>query len=84
MPDYTKAIELDPGLAEAHYNRGFSFYELGRYEEAIGDFTRAIDLDPNNPRYYGQRSLVYIFADRVDLAQADEDMSEDLRNRGFA
>lgn len=83
IADYGKAIEMDPGFAEAHYNRGFSFYELGHYEEAITDLSRAIELNPNDSRYYGQRSLVYIFADRMDLAQADEDMSEDLRNQGF-
>ncbi len=62
--------------------RGFS-YELGPYEEAIADLTRAIDLNPNDARYYGQRSSVYIFADRMDLAQADDEMCEDLRNQGY-
>ena len=82
IADYNKAIDIDPGFAEAHYNRGFSFYELGRYEEAIADLTRAIELNPNDARYYGQRSLAYLFADFMDLAQADEKMCEDLRNRG--
>ena len=83
IADYSKAIEIDSEFAEAHYDRGFSFYELGRYEEAITDLTRAIDLNPNDPRYYGQRSLVYIFADRMDLAQADDEMCEDLRNQSY-
>ena len=81
--DYSKAIEIEPAFAEAHYNRGYSFYELNRYEEAITDLTRAIELNPNDARYYGQRSLVYIFADRMDLAQADDEMCDDLRSRGF-
>ena len=83
IADYNKAIELDPSFAEAHYNRGFSFYEIGRNEESIADFTRAIELNPNDARYYGQRSLVYVFADRLDLAQADEEMCEVLRNQGL-
>ncbi len=83
IADYSKAIEIDPSFAEAHYNRGFSFFELRHYEEAIADLTRAIELNPNEARYYGQRSLVYLFADRMDLAQADEEMCEDLRNRDF-
>ena len=41
-------------------------------------------MNPDDARYYAQRSLVYLFADRMDLAQADEEMCEDLRNRGFA
>ena len=83
IADYSRAIELDPDFAEAHYDRGFSFYELGQYEQAVADITRAIELKPNEGRYYGQRSLVYLFADRMDLAQADEEMCEDLRSRGL-
>jgi len=82
IADYDKAIEIDPSFAEAHYNRGSSFYEMGRYEAAIADLTRAIELNPNDARYYGQRSLIYLFADCMDLAQADEDMCENLRNQG--
>ena len=80
---YGEAIKRLPGFAEAHYNRGCSFYELRRYEEAIADLTRAIDLNPNEARYYAQRSLVHLFSDSTDLAQADEDTCEDLRNRGY-
>ena len=45
--------------------------------------TLAIYLNPHDARYYAQRSLVYLFTDRMDLAQSDEEMCEDLRNRGF-
>ena len=82
IADYNQAIEMAPGFAEAHYDRGCSFYEIGRNEEAIADFTRAIELNPHEARYYSRRSLVYIFTDRMDLAQADEEMGEDLRNLG--
>lgn len=81
ISDYGKAIEMEPGFAEAHYNRGSSFYELGSYEESIADLTRAIDLNPADARYYRQRSLVYLFTDRMELAEADEEMCEVLRNR---
>ena len=83
IEDYSRAIELDGAFAEAHYDRGFSFYEVGLYDEAIGDLTRAIELNPEAAHYYGQRSLVYLFTDRLDLAQADEDMSDALRNRSL-
>ena len=67
IQDYNRAIELDDSFAEAYYDRGFSFYELGRYDEAIADLTRAIELNPEADHYYGQRSLVYLFADRPGL-----------------
>ena len=83
IADYSQAIERNPGFAEAHYNRGSSYYELGRYEEAIADLTMAIELNPNDARYYRQRSLVYLFTDSMELAQADEETCEDLRNQGL-
>ncbi len=83
IEDYNRAIELDNGFAEAYYDRGFSFYEVGLHEQAIADLTRAIDLNPQAARYYGQRSLVYIFMDRLDLAQADQEMSDTLRDQGL-
>ena len=41
----------------------------------------AIELNPNDARYYRQRSLIYLFTDRMELAEADEEMCEELRNR---
>ena len=80
--DYTSAIELDDTFADAYFNRGVSHYELGAYDEAIDDLTRAIELNPREDNYYGRRSLAYLFADRPDLAQADQDKCDELRNIG--
>ena len=81
IDDYTKAIELEPGLADAFYNRGCSWYEVDKLDNSIADLTRAIELDPLADHYYGQRALVYIFNDQPDLAQADEEVCQDLRIR---
>ena len=81
IADYTSAIEMDSTFAEAYFNRGGSYYEVGLYEEAIADLSRAIQLDPTDDRFYGWRSLAYLFNDQPDLAQADEEMCEELRFR---
>jgi adenylate cyclase len=41
-----RAIELDPGLAEAHAAKGLALYTSGRYEEAALAFEEAIRLGP--------------------------------------
>ena len=80
VEDYTRAIELDQNFADAFFNRGVSHYELGLYQEAIEDLTRAIDLNPTDDNYYGRRSLAYLFSDQLELAQADQDKCDQLRN----
>ena len=81
IEDYTTAIGLDPGYADAYYNRGCSYYEVGLFDKSIEDLTRAIEIDPGADEYYGQRSVVYLFNDQPDLAQADQDASDALRFR---
>ena len=41
-----RALDLDPGLAEAHASRGTALSLLGRHEEAEQAFEAAIRLDP--------------------------------------
>jgi serine/threonine protein kinase/Tfp pilus assembly protein PilF len=41
-----RALELDPGLAEAHASRGVTLSLRGRHEEAEAAFEHAIRLDP--------------------------------------
>ena len=43
----SKALELEPGLAEAHVARGLATSLSKRYEEASAEFEEAMRLDPN-------------------------------------
>ena len=66
-------------MTEAWYNRGCSWYEVGELEKSIADLTRAIELAPTIGLYYGQRSLVHFFNDQIELAEADQEMCDELR-----
>ena len=44
----TRALELDPGLADAHASRGLALFTKRRHDEAEGEFLKAIELDPNS------------------------------------
>ena len=68
IKDYTKAIQLNPNLAEACNNRGIVYKNKGDYGEAIKDFDRAISLNPNDDVAYNNLGLVYI--DKTDYEEA--------------
>ena len=50
IEDYNTALRLDPKFAKAFANRGYSFCQIGRFDDAIRDATQAVKLDPTDPR----------------------------------
>ena len=66
-----RALELTPGLAEAHVARGFTLSLSPRHDEAAQEFENAIRLNPNLFDAY------YYFA-RVSFARGDVDRSAEL------
>ena len=66
-----RALELAPGLAEAHVARGSALSLARRYDEAAGEFEHAIRLNPNLFDAY------YYFA-RASFARGDIERSAEL------
>lgn len=44
----TRAIELDPGLADAHFNLAIGLYRLGQKDRAIREMQKAARLQPSD------------------------------------
>lgn len=42
-----RALKLNPGKAELHFNLGYVLEQLGRLEEAMAAYRRAVDLKPS-------------------------------------
>ena len=42
--DYDRALELDPNLAEAYYNRGLTHIFLGNNRQGVQDLSKAGEL----------------------------------------
>src|SRR5438477_630609 len=57
IPDFNRAIELDPKFAMAFSNRAGAKSGRGDLEGAIADCTRALELKPNNPSAYQNRAV---------------------------
>jgi protein O-mannosyl-transferase len=49
LKDFDKAVELYPGYLVAIANRGVTYENLGKREEAIADLERALAINPNSP-----------------------------------
>ena len=71
MSDYDRAVELNPGDADAHYRRGISHHVLGQDELAIADFDRVVELDPNNTDGYYRRAIARADSGAVEEAIVD-------------
>ena len=71
IEEYTKKIEKEPNNASNYYNRGFTYFLLKKYEEAINDYNKAIELNPNNASYYFSRGSNYYFLNRYNEAIED-------------
>ena len=55
---YQKALEIDPGNYEAHFNLGKWYKAHGDYDRAIKYLRRAIDLSGNFPAAVSQLAIV--------------------------
>jgi tetratricopeptide (TPR) repeat protein len=55
LPDFDKAMKLDPTLAAARYNRGVANLRLGRAARAEADFTAVIGRNPQDAGAYLNR-----------------------------
>lgn len=94
IPDYTRAIEMEPPVNQAQYlfHRGMCFAGLGGHEEhAINDYARSSAIYPDHPGPYHLRGKLLVDAERWDEAIADFDRflairphPEVLQLRGFS
>lgn len=79
VADFTRAIELNPRLAEAYKGRADCYVDyigehLGEtvsYDKTIGDYNMAIALDPTNATYYISRAWAFDIAGDYDKALVD-------------
>ena len=75
--DFTRAIELDSGYAEAYFSRGVLYWrELRNAYRAIRDMTRVLELAPTWAEALFNRAMAYQI--RGDHEQAIADLEQYL------
>ena len=62
----------NPKFAAAYNNRGFVYWKLGNYKQAIEDCNKAIELNPKYAQAYKNRGSAY--GNLGDFRQAIEDI----------
>lgn len=74
VKEYSRSIELDPGLAEAYMSRAIANNYLDEFGKVFTDVDKAIELDPTNIDYYIQRSSLHWIHNnpRAALAALDQ------------
>ncbi len=75
--NYSRAISLEPGSAEAYFERGVCYALLNAWGEAVDDWDRALILNRDYYPAYLARGLAR--RKRGDMRGAEEDFREVLR-----
>ena len=57
---FTKALQLNPNLAEAYEKRAIHYYFQEKLDKAIQDYTRVIELKPDSLNAYLLRGLAFL------------------------
>jgi len=68
IDEYSKALRRNPTYVQALYNRGYAFYALSMYDEAMFDFEKVLGVDKFHARTYFMMASIYEF--RQDFENA--------------
>jgi protein O-mannosyl-transferase len=71
LEHYNKAIELEPSLYKAHYNKCALLTNLGKFREALPSCDRALIIKPFFPEAYYTRAVIYKELNQIDKALDD-------------
>jgi superkiller protein 3 len=67
---YTKAIEINPNLADAYLGLGATYYAEDNVDEALTNVKKAVEINPRLIPAHFSLGLLYEFIGRVDEAIA--------------
>jgi Zn-dependent protease len=68
IPEFTKALEINPMYIEAYLNRGAAYIATGQYDEALSDFNKVIEIEPGHAEAYKNRGIAFFHKKEYDKA----------------
>lgn len=78
IAELTKAIQIDPSVAEFYTLRGHLYRTKTELTHAISDYAKSIELNPNNGEIYYYRAICYTFTKEYDKAWDDVHKAQSL------
>lgn len=70
LSEFNQSIKYDPKFVQAIYNRGYVYYLLEKYPNALDDFSKVIALDPFNEKAFFMKASIQEY--QGDLVSALE------------
>ena len=71
MADLDKALQLNPRLIYAWFDKGNLYYRAGDFQGALQNYSRALEINPEYGEAYFNRGLTYLSLGRRSDAFAD-------------
>ena len=68
---FTQALQDQPDVAEAYYQRGLAYFKLGDFQAAISDYTNTLHIESDDAKVHFARGLAHLSANQVDRAISD-------------
>jgi tetratricopeptide (TPR) repeat protein len=68
VPEWKKAVELDPEDGKARYHLAFALEKQGQLDDAIAQYRKAVEFDPNNAPAYSSLAVALTRAGKLDEA----------------
>lgn len=75
IPDYDRALSINPNFAVALNNRAWALFKSGRAEAGTQDVERSLALSPGSPHALDTRAHIRQFTGRLTEAIADYDLA---------
>ena len=66
IPQWRKAVEMNPDDSRAHFNLAHSLNERGQLDDAIVEYRKAIELEPGNASLYANLGLALAHRGQLD------------------
>lgn len=82
IEEFTKALELNPQMISAYYQRALAYYDLGAIPQAVFDYDQVLKLNPDKVEAYYSRALAKLALKNLPGALKDVDKAIEV-NRDF-